>query len=716
MNLTTPIEELRGVGPVYRARLKKLGLGQMKDLLYYFPHRYEDFSNIMPIAKAKVNENYCLRGKILDISSARTWRKRMSITEAVLGDETGAIKIVWFNQPYLINVLKKGDGVCVVGKILLDEHGFYLSNPVYEKMGENELTHTGRIVPIYQETSGLSSRWLRQVMKYLLSTLGNELEEPIPEKLLKEHKLLPIKKAIWQIHFPDSLALAEKARERFSFEELFSLSVWLLMERKKLEQKKAFAMPLNVPLMQRFTGKLPFKLTDGQKKASWQILKDLERPSPMSRLLEGDVGSGKTVVATMAALNAFKAGYQTVFMAPTEILAKQHFKTVSKLLEGFKMDIGLLTGKEDKFTSKNLKNDFIEISREKLMEKAINNKIHVLIGTHALIQDKVKFGNLGLVILDEQHRFGVEQRAKLTRQTTIPHLLSMTATPIPRTLALTLYGDLDLSLIPELPVGRKKIITKIVAPAERTKTYSFIRKEIKKGRQAFVICPRIESKRTDPTSTPDVNGETSGVKRVGPQSAWTDVKAVKEEYKKLSKKVFPDLKVGMLHGKLGLKEKERIMRDFRYKKIDILVSTSVVEVGVDIPNATVMMIEGADRFGLAQLHQFRGRVGRSNYQSYCFLFSDSPSRKTHQRLKALITCENGFDLAEKDLEIRGPGDFSGLRQWGMPDLAMASLNNLPLIEKTREAAKKILEQDPSLKKYPVLREKLKVFHQRIHLE
>ncbi|MFH1423401.1 MAG: ATP-dependent DNA helicase RecG [Candidatus Nealsonbacteria bacterium] len=698
MNLTTPIEELRGVGPVYKGRLKKLGIRQVKDLLYWFPHRYEDFSNIVPVAKAKVNENYCLRGKVLDITSNRSFRKRLSITEALLGDDTGAIKIVWFNQPYLINVLKKGDGICVAGKILSDEHGFYLSNPIYEKMNDEDLTHTGRLVPIYNETSGLSSRWLRQVLKYLLTNLANQLEEPIPEQLLKEHGLLPIKKAIWQVHFPDSPASAEKARARFSFEELFLLSVWILMERKKLDQKPAFAMPMNVALMQRFTGKLPFKLTDGQRKASWQILKDLEKPSPMSRLLEGDVGSGKTVVATMAALNAFKAGYQTVFMAPTEILAKQHFKTVSKLLEGFKIDVGLLTGKEDKFTSKNLKNDFIEISREKLMQKAVDNKISLLIGTHALIQDKVKFGNLGLVILDEQHRFGVEQRAKLTRQTTIPHLLSMTATPIPRTLALTLYGDLDLSLINELPVGRKKIITKVVPPAERQKIYSFIKKEIKKGRQAFVICPRIEPR----------------AKKANDDSLET--RAVKEEYEKLSKKIFPDLRVGMLHGKLATKEKERIMRDFRYKKIDILVSTSVVEVGVDIPNATVMMIEGAERFGLAQLHQFRGRVGRSNWQSYCFLFTDSPSRKTHQRLKALVTCENGFDLAEKDLEIRGPGDFSGLRQWGIPDLAMTSLNNLPLIEKTRTAAKKILEEDPSLKKYPALWDKLKSFHQRIHLE
>ncbi len=332
------------------------------------------------------------------------------------------------------------------------------------------------------------------------------------------------------------------------------------------------------------------------------------------------------------------------------------------------------------------------------MEKAVNNKIHVLIGTHALIQDKVKFGNLGLVILDEQHRFGVEQRAKLTKQSTIPHLLSMTATPIPRTLALTLYGDLDLSLINELPLGRKKIITKVVPPAERQKIYSFIKKEIKKGRQAFVICPRIEAK----------------AKKDADDSLET--RAVKEEYEKLSKKIFPDLRVGILHGKLATKEKERTMKDFRYKKIDILVSTSVVEVGVDIPNATVMMIEGAERFGLAQLHQFRGRVGRSAYQSYCFLFTDSPSRKTHQRLKALVTCDSGFDLAEKDLEIRGPGDFSGVRQWGIPDLAMTSLNNLSLVEKTKEAAKKIIEEDPSLKKYPALIEKIKAFHQHVHLE
>jgi len=699
MQLTTPITQVTRVGPVYQKRLKKLGIKNVRDLFFHFPHRYEDFSNILPIAKVRINESFCVQGKILEIKNSRTFRKRLSLTEAVISDKSGSIKAIWFNQPYLINVLKPKDNVCLVGKVVSGKYGLCLSNPTHEKIGEGELTHTGRIVPVYSETSGLSSRWLRFVIKPLLAELKNQIKDPVPEQLIKEFRLLPINKAIWQIHFPDSLSSAKRARERFSFEELFSLAVWVLMERNKLASKKAFAVPLNLELVQRFVKSLPFKLTDAQKKATWQILKDLEKPRPMNRLLEGDVGSGKTVVAAIAALNSMKAGFQTVFMAPTEILAKQHFKTISKLLQDFKLDVGLLTGKEDKFTSKKLKNDTIEISRRKLLEKAKKNQINILIGTHALIQDQVKFGNLALVILDEQHRFGVEQRAKLTQQTTIPHLLSMTATPIPRTLALTIYGDLDLSLIDELPKGRKKIITRVIPPAERNKAYDFIRKEVKKSRQVFVICPRIEAK--------NKNNDKSG---------WSETKAVEEEYKKLSKKVFPKLNVAMLHGKLAMKEKERIMKNFQNKKTDILVSTSVVEVGVDIPNATVMMIEGVEKFGLAQLHQFRGRVGRSKYQSYCFLFTDSPARKTHQRLRALITCENGFELAEKDLEIRGPGDFSGARQWGMPDLAMASLKDMSLIEKTRTAAKKILEEDPRLKKYPALQEKLQDFQERIHLE
>ncbi|MBL7150193.1 MAG: DEAD/DEAH box helicase, partial [Candidatus Pacebacteria bacterium] len=427
------------------------------------------------------------------------------------------------------------------------------------------------------------------------------------------------------------------------------------------------------------------------------------------------------------------AGFQIAFMAPTEILAKQHFQELIKFLKNFNLDIGLLTGKEDKFFSRKLKNEVIEISRKKLLEKTKKGEIDILIGTHALIQDKVKFGNLALVILDEQHRFGVDQRAKLCKSSKdtngkkiIPHLLSMTATPIPRTLALTIYGDLDISLIDELPRDRKKIITEVVTPANRKSAYDFIRKQVKEGRQVFVICPRIE-----PVETLNENLSDEAVASSLPFARLrlarvAEVKAVKEEYEKLSKKIFPDLRVGYLHGKMATKEKEKIMSAFAKgygglkkdskNKIDILVSTSVVEVGIDVPNATVMMIEGTERFGLSQLHQFRGRVGRSKYQSFCFLFTDSPARKTNLRLKALISCENGFELAEKDLAIRGPGDFSGNKQWGIPDLAMASLKDIFLVEKVRQIAKKLLEEDPELKKYPLLRERLKNFGEKIHLE
>jgi ATP-dependent DNA helicase RecG len=726
MNLTTSIEKIPGIGPAYQKKLKRLGIKTIQDLLFHFPHRYEDFSNIISIAGIKLNENCSVWGKILEIKNNRTWKKKMILTKAVIQDSTGAVGAIWFNQPYLLNVLKEGEIVALSGKAVLGKNGLYLSNPAYEKINPRtpdlRTMHTGRIVPVYPETEGLSSRWLRSILKPLLIKFKDALPDPLPEEVRKEEGLLPLKKAIWQVHFPDSLELAKKAKERFSFEELFFIQLWVLKERMRLAKEKALAIPLNLELMQEFVKKLPFKLTDAQKKSAWQILKDLEKTRPMNRLLEGEVGSGKTVVAAMAALNVIRAGWQVALMAPTEILAKQHFKTVWEMLSDFKIDIGLLTGKSDKFFSKKLKNQSIEISRKKLLEKTERGEIDFLIGTHALIQDRVKFGKLALVILDEQHRFGVEQRARLCsakalafadRQPAIPHLLSMTATPIPRTLALTIYGDLDLSLIDQLPRGRKKIKTSVIPPEDRKKAYNFIKKEIKRGRQAFVICPRIEKSETPNTKLETNSGpQTPNKKNLG----WSEVKAVKEEYERLSKEVFPDLKVGMLHGKMPGLEKEKIMQDFKNKKIDILVSTSVVEVGVDIPNATIMMIEGTERFGLAQLYQFRGRVGRSKYQSYCFLFTESPAKKTHQRLKALITCENGFELAEKDLQIRGPGDFAGKRQWGIPDMVMDSLKDIHLVEKTRECAKEILIEDPYFKKYPSLKAKLEKMKKIIHLE
>ena len=698
MNLSTPIEEIPKVGPQYQKKLKKLGIKTVEDLLFHFPHRYEDFSNLVPISQAKLGQTISIQGKILNIENTRTWKKKMILTQAVVQDNSGVLKVIWFNQPYLINVLKKGDLVCLSGKVALGEEGIYLSSPAYEKISNfqfsiSNLIHTGRLVPVYPETEGLSSKWLRIIIKPLLIKLKNKIKDPLPEKIREKYNLLPIEKALWQIHFPDSLKLAKKAKERFSFEELLIIQLRVLQEKLKLAREKAVKIPLNLELIKEFVKKLPFELTGAQKKASWQILKDLEKEKPMNRLLEGDVGSGKTVVAAIAALNTIKSGYQVALMAPTEILAKQHFKTFREFFKDFGVKIGLLTGQGAEISSG-------KISRQKFLEKLKNGQIDLLIGTHALIQEPVKLKNLALVILDEQHRFGVEQRAKLCQQKGyLPHLLSMTATPIPRTLALTIYGDLDLSLLDELPKGRKKIITKVVLPEKRNEAYEFIRKQVKKGRQVFVICPRIEQ---------------SEIK--SKNLTWAEVKAVKEEYEKLSKIIFPDLKIGMLHGRMKPKEKEKIMNDFKNKKIDILVSTSVIEVGIDIKNATVMMIEGAERFGLAQLHQFRGRVGRGEHQSFCFLFTDSPAKKTQERLKALITCENGFELAEKDLEIRGPGEIFGKSQWGIPDLAMDSLRDIFLVAKTKEAAKEILEEDRESKKYPLLREKLNQLRQKIHLE
>jgi ATP-dependent DNA helicase RecG len=678
MNLETPIEEIAGIGPVFQKRLKKLGIKNVQDLIYHFPHRYEDFSNLKKISEIKTGEKVCLLGKILEIENSRTWKKKMVLTEAIVDDGSGSIKVVWFNQPYLINVLKRGDFVCLAGKVSFNKYGLYLSSPAYEKIQHfksqtSNLIHTGRLVPIYPETEGLSSRWLRFVIRSILLKLKNKIEDPLPEIVRRKNHLLPIREAIWQIHFPDSLKLAKRARERFSFENLFYIELYVLKERYHLKKERAISIPLNLEILQEFIKSLPFDLTPAQKRSLFQILKDLEKPRPMNRLLEGDVGSGKTIVALISAFNVIKAGYQVAFMVPTEILAKQHFKVANELFKKFKINVGLLTKNEKP-----------------------KKEVDLLIGTHALIQDKVKFKNLALVILDEQHRFGVEQRAKLCQQPGfIPHLLSMTATPIPRTLALTLYGDLDLSIIDQLP-KKRKVITKIIPPEKRLAAYQFIRKEIERGKQAFVICPRIEP----------------GIKN----SSQIEVRAVKEEYEKLSKIIFPDLKIGYLHGKMKSEEKEKIMEEFKKGEIDILVSTSVVEVGIDIPNATIIMIEGAERFGLAQLHQFRGRIGRGGERGFCFLFTESSAKKTMQRLNALTSSEDGFKLAQKDLEIRGPGEIFGKRQWGVPDLAMDALKDIFLVEKTRNAAKEILEKDPELKNYPLLRKKIAQFEINIHLE
>jgi len=699
--LDVSIQNIKYFGPAAVKKLSKLKIKTARDLLYHFPYRYEDFSNFTPIADLKPNSQATAHGTILNAKNIQIFKRRLVLTEIIVEDNSGAIKSVWFNQPYLLNQFKPGRQLNLSGKVVLNKKQLCFSNPAYEitsysesaswRNNKKEPLHTGRLVPVYPETYGLTSRWLRLGIKPLLRFV-NQIPDVLPNELKKTYHLPNLGQALSQIHFPETIGKAEIARRRFAFEELFVLQLFMGLERLKLQKQMAPVLKFDEKMAKKFVNKLPFKLTDSQKKAAWQIIQDIGRNRPMNRLLEGDVGSGKTIVAAMAAYLAALNGHQVAFMAPTEILSRQHYEKISPLLQKFKITIGLLTSSEARMGKEKIKkSDFIK--------KVGSGEIKIVIGTHSLIQKNVKFDNLAFVIIDEQHRFGVNQRATLAQHTTgaeqqiiIPHLLSMTATPIPRTLGLTIWGDLDLSLIKEMPKGRKNIITKIVPPSKRDWTYEFIKSEIKKGRQAFVVCPLIE------------------------ESEKLSAKAVKKEHERLQEKVFPELKIGLLHGRLRPKEKERIMSEFLNKNLNILVTTSVVEVGVDIPNATVMMIEGADRFGLASLYQFRGRVGRSGHQSYCFLLTDSPSRKTNERLKAIESAQSGFDLAERDLEIRGPGDFIGVRQSGLPDLAIASLTDLKLIEETREAAKQILNTDPLLKKYPLLSSRLSEFRNKIHLE
>lgn len=700
MNFSTKIEEIPHVGKVYGKRLKAIGIKTLADLIYYFPREYKDFSKISKIKDIKINEKACVQGKIISIEQNKTWVKRMIITTALIQDDTGAIEAVWFNQPYIGKTLNIGDEIILAGKLSLQNRTIQLSSPIYEKISLKETTHLGRIMSVYVESQNVSSKYLRWIIKPIIESIKNKIPETLPLEILNKYELLPLKEALEQIHFPDSLELAKKAEERFAFEQIFFISLFNLKKKLEIKKEVSQAIPTNKELIERVKASLPFELTKAQKKTLGEILKDMERPNPMNRLLQGDVGSGKTAVAALASINTVKAKAQVVLMAPTEILVKQHFKTFFQMLKSFNLNVGLLTGKEDKYYSKKLHSDTIEISRKKLLEKVESGDIDILIGTQALIvsskkkkeEQKVKFNNLGLVIVDEQHRFGVKQRAALSKkyEGKIPHLLSMTATPIPRTLALTVWGDLDLSIIDEMPKNRKKIITEIVSEKQRIKKYEFIKKEISKGGQVFVVCPRIESEEEE-----------------------EEIKNVKKEYDHLSRDIFPELKLAMLYGKMTSKEKDKIMKDFRSKKYDILVSTSVIEVGIDVPNATVMMVEGSDRFGLAQLHQLRGRVGRGEQQSYCLLFTDSRSKKTRERLEAMIKYDSGFKLSEIDLKLRGPGDFFGVRQWGLPDFAMSALKDINIVKKAREAAEEVF---PQIDKNPLLKRRLEAFEEKVHLE
>lgn len=717
--LNKPVESFQYIGPVYLKRLRKLGIETLRDLLFHFPTRYEDLTNLKKIKETKIGEEVTIQGKIVEIKNSKTFKKKMFITEALIEDKTGIIKSVWFNQPFLTKNLKKGDHISLAGKLKvapekkqslfknkeLSGEGAFLSNPAYEKIpldGKQELIHTYGLIPIYPETEGISSKWLRFIIYPLLKEYSPNVREFLPKEVLERNNLPKISEALFKIHFPDSEEEAEKAKRRFAFQELLLVQLHLQTQKKKLQKQKAPKISPEPEIIENFKQNLPFEFTQDQKAVLKEIFSDLQKETPMSRLLEGEVGSGKTVVATLSAFVTAKNKYQAALMAPTEILAEQHFQEITSLIpEKEGISIGLLTNEKciikEKVSTK--------ISPENFAEKVSNQEIDIAIGTHSLIQEKIKFKKLGLVIVDEQHRFGIEQRIRLTQKNspnpekssqikasedkTIPHFLSMTATPIPRTLALALYGDLSISKIEELPQGRKEIVTKIVPPTQREETYQFLKEEIKKGRQGFIVCPLIE------------------------ESEKLEVKSAKEEFERLRKEVFTDSKLELLHSKIKPKEKERIMQEFKEKNIDVLVSTPVVEVGIDVANASFIVIEGADRFGLSQLYQLRGRVGRGKHQSYCFLFTEATGKKTRQRLNAIASSKNAFELSEKDLKIRGPGDFIGKRQSGIPDLTMASLTDISLIKETKQEAEKLLGKDPYLKRHKRLKEKLEEFRKSI---
>ena len=692
-DLNTPIKNLPRIGEKYAKALKKLDILTVRDLLFHFPFRYDDYSQKFSIKDIPLEQDITIEGKVTDIKTTRTWKRKIFLTEAIITDDSGSIKVIWFNQPYISDTLKIRKSVRISGKATTDKNKLFFSNPAYE-LASRVPTNTGRLVPVYPETGGVTSRWLRWQIQMLLK-LNLKLTDSLPSDLLEKLNLPLLEKAVQQIHFPNDLDRAVISQKRFAFEEMFLIQLKTLQVKSSWKKEKAVDIEFDEELVKNFIDSLPFKLTNAQKKSSFQISKDLGENRPMNRLLNGDVGSGKTIVAAMASLQTMEAGYQVVIMAPTEVLARQHFENLSKLFAGYNFNVALLTNSYKILASDNT-------TRPNLLKKIQSGEINLVIGTHALIQKDVRFKNLALIVVDEQHRFGVAQRAYLQQEIStindgikdkVPHFLTMTATPIPRTLALAFFGNLDISILDEMPAKRKKIITEIVNSKKRGLTYEFIRKEIKNGRQIFVILPLVEESKV-----------------------LTEIKAATEEHKRLSEKIFSDLRLGLLHGRLKSGEKENVMKDFKDKKIDILVSTAVVEVGIDIPNATVMLIEDADRFGLSQLHQFRGRVGRAEHQSYCFLFTSSDSSKTKARLKALVESENGFKIAEKDLELRGPGEFFGTRQSGIPDIAMENITNVKLIQVAREEAQNIIKSDPELKKHPQLAEALQKFSQKIHLE
>ena len=706
-----------------KSALKKLGILTVRDLLFHFPSRYENITGSKSINSLKTGDEAIIYGEISGLSTRKSFKSRRPIAEGYIQDSTGKMKIIWFNQPYIAKMLRNGALVKLSGKITGDEKSIYIANPETESIdnlpinigdslfGSGENINT--FLPVYKESRGITSKWFyHNVQKIFQSGLLDKLEDALPDEILEKYNLPKLKTALIWAHTPKKQSDSESARKRFAFGEVFFIQISKQKERKEYEKKKSFHIKPDKKEVKEFMGRFPFSATISQTDAIESVLKDFEKKHAMSRLLEGDVGSGKTAVAAtlvhaVTTTRPLKSdgsrqdfgNLQTAYMVPTEILAKQHFETFIEYFEHLPINIGLITSSGcKKFPSKVDPSGATNISRSQLLKWVENGEIPILIGTHSLIQKTVKFENLAFIIIDEQHRFGTAQRQKLTRKDDIsPHLLSMTATPIPRTLALTVYGDLDLTILDQMPKGRKPIITQIVTPTKRDSVYEEIRKELKAGRQAYVITPRIDE--------PDPNKEKA-----------VNAKSVKEEAKRLKKDIFPEYEIDILHSKMKPSEKEEVMDKFTENEIQILVATSVVEVGVNVPNATVIIIEGAERFGLAQLHQLRGRVIRSNHQAYCFVFSESKTAKTAERLKALKTAKNGFELAEFDLGIRGSGELYGKRQSGLSDIAMEAMKNLKMVEAAREEAQKLVAKDSELKNHRAIAEIIERKTKDIHFE
>ncbi|HLA49396.1 MAG TPA: ATP-dependent DNA helicase RecG [Candidatus Saccharimonadales bacterium] len=668
MSLNSPISELKGVGDELAEKLGLLGVKTIGDLIENYPRRYVDYSNVVPLEQIRPGV-VSIRAKISQVKG-RYVRRGMHITEAIASDETGSVRLVWFNQPYRADATKHAQAYYISGPYALRRGRFSIANPSVELISDFPI-NTARIIPIYREVRGLKSFQIRKLVRSA-ADIVKDMPEHLPSWLLEQEKLIDYKTAALQMHFPSSAEDLEKAQRRLGFEEVFQLSLAALLNKSELYKDKSIAIPFKEQLAKEFVSKLPFKLTDAQRRAVWKIYQDMDKTQPMNRLLEGDVGSGKTVVAAMAALMAMEQGFQAALMAPTEILARQHADTLYKLLEtvGYDGQVGLLIG--------GLKPKEKQLARDKIA----SGDIKFIVGTHALISERVDMHKLGLVIIDEQHRFGVAQRKKLQAKAGhMPHVLHMSATPIPRSIALTLYGELDISILDELPPGRRPVATKICSPNSRAQLNAQIDKQLAAGRQMFIVCPLI----TDSETSRGLSAE--------------------EVYERVSNKEFRDRRIALLHGQLKSAQKDEIMQAFLNHRYDILVSTTVIEVGIDVPNASIMLVEGAERFGLAQIHQLRGRVGRGAHQSYCFLML-SDSKAPSQRLRALEDTTDGFKLAELDLELRGPGAIYGTMQHGALDLRVAKLTDTKLIATARNAAQMFIDKKENLKKYPHLAQKV----------